>query len=140
MLKKGLYSLLMVSLIIGVGFFSGCRDHGQGAEFAVDYITEVLDLTEAQQEHLNQIKDEFMEKREQMRASRAKQHDEIISILGSEEIDRDRVRAIIAEHRTQMDEMIDLAVVRFAEFHRTLTPEQKAKLVKKVESFSKWHH
>jgi hypothetical protein len=38
-----------------------------------------------------------------------------------------------------MDEMIDLAVVRIAEFHRTLTPEQKAKLVKKVESFRKYH-
>jgi Spy/CpxP family protein refolding chaperone len=141
MLKKGLYSVMMVSLILGVGFFSGCRNHshGGGAEFAVDYISEVLDLTEAQQTHLNQIKEEFMDKREQMRANRARHHDEIIALLGSEEIDQVRVRAIIAEHRVQMDEMIDLAVVRFAEFHRTLTPEQRAKLVKKVEDFRKYH-
>lgn len=141
MLKKGLFSVLMVSLIFSVAFFTGCRSEGQGrgAEFAVDYITEVLDLTEAQQRHLNQIKDEFMEKRDQMRADRAKHYDEIIALLGSEEIDQERVRAIIAEQRAQMDEMIDLAVVRFTEFHRTLTPEQKAKLVKKVESFHEWH-
>ncbi len=142
MLKKGLYSVMVVSLIFSVGFFSGCRNHGhgRGAEFAVDYITEVLDLTEAQQTHLNQIKEEFMEKRDQMRANRAEHHDEIIALLGSEEIDQERVRVIIAEHRVQMDEMIDLAVVRLAEFHRTLTPEQKAKLVEKVESFKKYHH
>ena len=141
MLKKGLYTVLMVSLIFGVGLFSGCRNHGhgRGAEFAVDYVTEVLDLTDEQQAHLNQIKAEFMEKRDQMRANKAKHHDEIIALLGSEEIDQERVRVIIAEHRVQMDEMIDLAVVRISEFHRTLTPEQKAKLVKKVESFSKYH-
>ena len=141
MLKKGLYSVLMLSLILSVGFFSGCRNHhhGRGAEFAVDYVTEVLDLTEAQQAHLNQIKEEFMVRRDQMRANKAKHYDEIIDILGSEEIDQERVRVIIAEHRAQMDEMIDLAVVRFSEFHGTLTPDQRAKLVKKIEDFRKYH-
>ena len=141
MLKKGLYSVMMLSLVLSVGFFSGCRNHhhGRGAEFAVDYVTEVLDLTEAQQTHLNQIKDEFMVKRDQMRANKAKHYDEIIDILGSEEIDQERVRVIIAEHRAQMDEMVDLAVVRFSEFHRTLTPEQTAKLVNKIEDFRRYH-
>jgi Spy/CpxP family protein refolding chaperone len=132
----------MISLVFGVGFFSGCRPHGhgRGVEFAVDYVSEVLDLNEAQQAHLNQIKEELMEKREQMHASKAKHHDEIIAQLSREEIDQERVQVIIAEHRVQMDEMIDLMVVRFAEFHRTLTPEQKTKLVKKLEGFHKWHH
>ncbi len=141
MLKNRLYIVMMFGLILGVGLFSGCRNHGhgRGAEFAVDYVTEVLDLTEAQQTHLNEIKEEFMEKREQMRANKAKHYDEIIAMLGSEEIDQERARVIIAEHRAQMDEMIDLAVVRISEFHRTLTPEQRAKLVKKVEDFRKYH-
>ena len=142
MLKKGLYTALVIGLLLGVGLFSGCRNHGhgRGAEFAVDYVTDVLDLTDEQQAHLNQIKEEMMEKREQMHAGKAKHYDEIITQLGSEEIDQERVRIIIAEHRAQMDEMIDLAVVRIAEFHRTLTPEQKAKLVKKIESFKKYHN
>ncbi len=141
MLKNRLYIVMMFGLILGVGLFSGCRNHGhgRGAEFAVDYVTEVLDLTEAQQTHLNEIKEEFMEKREQMRANKAKHYDEIIAMLGSEEIDQNRVRVLIAEHRAQMDEMIDLAVVRLSEFHRTLTPEQKTKLVKKVEDFRRYH-
>ena len=84
MLRKGLYIALMISLVFGVGFFSGCRPHGhhgRGAEFAVYYVSEVLDLNEAQQAHLNQIKEELMEKREQMHASKAKHHDEIIAQL-----------------------------------------------------------
>jgi Spy/CpxP family protein refolding chaperone len=131
----------MISLVFGVGLFSGCRPHGnhRGVEFAVDYATDVLDLNEAQQEQLNQIKDELMAKREQMHAKKAEHHDEIVALLLSEEIDQVKVNAIIAEHRAQMDDMIDLMVVRFAEFHHTLTPEQKTKLVKKLEGFHKWH-
>jgi Spy/CpxP family protein refolding chaperone len=141
MVRKGLYIALIISLVFGVGFFSGCRPHGhqRGVEFAVDYVTEVLDLTEAQQQQLNQIKDELMAKREQMRATKDKYHDEAVAQLLSEEIDQARVKEIIAEHRAQMDEMIDLVVVRFAEFHSTLTPEQKTKLVNKLEGFHKWH-
>jgi Spy/CpxP family protein refolding chaperone len=131
----------MISLVFGVGLFSGCRPHGnhRGVEFAMDYVTEVLDLNEAQQQQLNQIKDELMAKREQMHANKAKYYDEAVAQLLSEEIDQARVKEIIAEHRAQMDEMIDLVVVRFAEFHSTLTPEQKTKLVNKLEGFHKWH-
>ncbi len=142
MVRRGLYIALMISLVFGVGFFSGCRPHGhhRGVEFAVDYVTDVLDLNEAQQEQLNQIKDELMAKRDQMRANKDKHYDEAVALLLSEEIDQAKVKEIIAEHRAQMDDMIDLMVVRFAEFHRTLTPEQKTKLVKKLEGFHKWHH
>jgi Spy/CpxP family protein refolding chaperone len=51
-----------------------------------------------------------------------------------------RVKAVIAERRAQMDEIVDLIVVRLAEFHKTLTPEQKEKLIAKIETFKKWHH
>lgn len=142
MVKKVLTITLMVGLVFGVGLFAGCRPHGhgRGAEFAVDYVSEVLDLTEAQQEQLNQIKEELMEKGQQMHANKAKYHDEIVAQLRGEEIDQARVKTIIAEHRAQMDELIDLMVVKFSEFHRSLTPEQKAKLVSKLEDFHKWHH
>ena len=142
MIKKGLYTALIVSLVFGVGLFSGCRPHGhhKGAEFMVDYVTEVLDLNEAQQEQLNQIKVELMEKVTQMRANKAKFHDEIMAQLGSEEIDQTLVKSMVAEHRAQMDEVIDLMIVRFSDFHRTLTQEQRNKLVTKLENFHKWHH
>ena len=80
-----------------------------------------------------------MEKAQQMRDGRASMYGEIIAQLRSEEIDQARVMAIIAERRAQMNELIDLLVVRLAEFHKTLTQEQKEKLVAKIETFKKWH-
>jgi len=142
MVKKGLYILLIGMLISGVALFSGCRRHyhAHKAEFMVDYISETLDLNESQQAQLDQIKDELMTKAQQMHTDKESMHGELVAQLRSEEIDQERVKALIAEHRAKMDEIIDLAVVRLAEFHKTLTPEQKEKLIAKIETFKKWHH
>ena len=51
-----------------------------------------------------------------------------------------RVKAVIAGHRAQMDKVVDLIVDCMVEFHKTLTPEQKEKLVAKIETFKKSHH
>jgi Spy/CpxP family protein refolding chaperone len=141
MIKKGLYILLIGMLISGVAFFSGCRRHyhAHKAEFMVDYISETLDLNESQQAQLDQVKDELMAKAQQMHADKESMHGELVVQLRSEEIDQVRVKAVIAEHRTQMDEIVDLVVLRLAEFHKTLTPEQKEKLIAKIETFKKWH-
>ena len=141
MLKKGLYISVVALLIAGVAGLSGCRRHSHAhkAEFMVDYITDTLDLTESQQEQLNRIKDELMEKAQQMHTNKESMHAELVAQLSSEEIDQVLVQAKIAEHRAQMDEIIDLIVVRLAEFHKTLTPEQKEKLIAKLETFKKWH-
>ena len=142
MVKKGLYVLLIGMLVSGMVVFSGCRRHSHShkAAFMVDYISETLDLNESQQAQLEQIKDELMAKGQQMHADKEAMHEEVVAQLRSEEIDQVRVKALIAEHRAQMDEIVDLIVVRLAEFHKTLTPEQKEKLIAKLETFKKWHH
>ncbi len=141
MLKKGLVILIIALLIVAVAGFSACRRHSHAhkAEFMVDYITETLDLDESQQEQLNQIKDEVMAEAKEMHANKESMHAELVAQLRSEEIDQALVRARIAEHRAKMDRIIDLLVMRIAEFHKTLTAEQKEKLVAKLETFKKWH-
>ena len=141
MLKKGLSILLVGILISGLGLFGGCRRsaHDHKAEFMVDYISETLDLDDSQKAQLNQIKNELMAKVRQMRAGKDSMFEELVAQLRSEEIDQARVKALIAERRAQMDEFVDLLVVRLAEFHKTLTQEQKDKLVAKIETFRKWH-
>ena len=105
----------------------------------VDYVSETLDLNESQKEHLDQIKDELLEKGMQMRADKAAMHSELVSQLRREEIDQESLKAMVTEHRVKLEEMIDLAIVKLAEFHKTLTPEQREKLVAKLESIKKWH-
>src|SRR5210317_2560169 len=114
MVRKGLHILLIGMLVTGVAMFSGCRRHSQGhkAAFMVDYISEALDLNESQQAQLDQIKDELMAKAKGMHADKESLHEELVTQLRSKEIDQVRVKAVIAEHREKMDEIIDLVVVR----------------------------
>ncbi len=142
MVKKALYISLIGLLVSGVAMLSGCRrnSHGHKAEFMVDYISETLDLNESQQAQLDGIKDELLAKAHGMHADKASMHAELVTQLRSEEIDQELVKAKIAEHRAKMDEIVDLIVVRLAEFHKTLTAEQKEKLIAKIETFKKWHH
>ena len=141
MVKKVTYILFVAVLISSLGFFSGCRRHSHGhkVEFMVDYISETLDLNESQQTQLNEIKDEVLLKAKEMHADKDSMREEMIVQLRREEIDQVRVKSLIAEHRAKMDEMIDLLVERISEFHRTLSPEQKEKLVAKIETFKRWH-
>ncbi|MBW2707565.1 MAG: hypothetical protein JRD84_14840, partial [Deltaproteobacteria bacterium] len=118
MVKKGLYLSLIAFLLLSVAGFAGCRRHSpdQKAEFMVDYVSETLDLNESQKAHLDQIKEELLEKGVQLRADKAAMHSELVAQLGSEEIDQGRLKAMVAEHKVKMEEMIDLAIVKLAEF------------------------
>ena len=66
-------------------------------------------------------------------------HDAFMTELRQPEIDPQRLRGLIAQKQEQMNEIIDLAVTRLTEFHRTLTPEQKEKLAAKLEYFQEQH-
>jgi membrane-bound ClpP family serine protease len=74
-----------------------------------------------------------------MHAKKEAMHAEFKAELLKEEIDQQRVKELIAQKREQMTEIMDLAVVRLAEFHKTLSTEQKEKLVAKLEWFHEKH-
>lgn len=141
MVKKGITVALICAFISAALIFSGCRGHSPHgkAEFMVDYIAETLDLNDQQKTQLDDIKEEFLAKALEMHAKREAMHAELMAELRKAEIDQDRMKALISQKREQMAEMMDLAVVRLAEFHRTLTPDQKEKLVAKLEWFHSKH-
>jgi Spy/CpxP family protein refolding chaperone len=141
MVKKGLTIALICVFISGALVFTGCRSHShQGkVEFMVDYIAETLDLTDPQREQLDGIKEEFMDKAKEMHAQKEAMHAEFMAELRKEEISRENLNDLIAQKRANMDEFINLAVARLVEFHKTLSTEQREKLVAKIEWFHEKH-
>ena len=141
MVKKCLSIALICVFISGVLIFNGCRSHShQGkVEFMVDYIAETLDLTDPQREQLDGIKEEFMAKAKEMHAQKEAMHAEFMTELRKEDINQENLKGLIAQKRAQMDEMIDLALARLVEFHKTLSTEQREKLVAKIEYFHEKH-
>jgi Spy/CpxP family protein refolding chaperone len=137
MVKKRLTFVLICVFISAALLFSGCRSHSPDhkVEFMVDYMAETLDLNDEQRAQLEDIKEEFMAKAREMHAQKEAMRAEFMAELRKAEIDQEKVRDLIAQKRSQMDEMIDLAVVRLVEFHKTLSAEQREKLVAKLEYF-----
>ena len=141
MLRTLTFTVLIAVLGVGSLVFVGCRHpgHQRGAAFMMDYMAEALDLTVAQQTMANTYKDEILTMVKTKHSEKKKMHDELKTQLSSDTIDTVRVKTLIAEHRAGMDDVIDLAVDRIAEFHATLSPEQREKLVEKLEKFEKKH-
>jgi Spy/CpxP family protein refolding chaperone len=141
MVKKRLTIVCICVFISAALLFSGCRSHSPNhkAEFMVDYIAETLDLDDGQRAQLDGIKNEFMAKAQAMHEKKEAMHAEFMTELRKETINPDNLRGLIVQKRAQMDEMIDLAVNSLVDFHRNLTPEQKEKLVAKIEYFHEKH-
>jgi Spy/CpxP family protein refolding chaperone len=141
MLKKGLTIALIGVFISGALIFTGCRSHShQGkAEFMVDYIAETLDLSDGQRAQLDGVKDEFIAKAKEMHAQKETMHAAFMAELRKEEISPENLKDLIDQKRAQMDEFINLAMDRLIEFHKTLSPEQREKLVTKIEYFHEKH-
>ena len=141
MLRKTIIIGSILTLCISLLFFAGCRHRGPhgGAAFMIDYLSEALDLSESQQDQLDEIKEEMFAKVKEMRAKKRAQHDEFMALITSEQLDPAQVKSMVAEHRAQMDEVVDMAVDRVVAFHSTLTPEQKEKLAEKIEKFHRYH-
>ncbi len=141
MLRTLTFTVLIAVLGVGSLVFVGCRHpgHQRGAAFMMDYMAEALDLTEAQQTMANSYKDEILAKIKTKHSEKKEMHDELKRQLSGNTIDTVRVKTLIVEHRAGMDDVIDLVVDRIAEFHATLSPEQREKLVSKLEKFEKKH-
>jgi len=134
--KKSIVVITAVTLC-SLLIFAGCmRNHHRGA-FVFDYVVEVLDLTEPQEKKLESIHEEILAKVELMHKEKEQMHDTLKSQIESESIDKEVIRGLVKEHRTQMDPVIELAIDRIADFHGDLTPAQRTKLVTKLEKFEK---
>jgi periplasmic protein CpxP/Spy len=134
MLKKYAAGICVPILLICVAFLGGC--HRPSPEGMVDRITEKLksklDLNVAQQEQLDGIKQEVTKKMADMKKNHASKKEEFLTMLQSDAIDQTRLKAMVNERKTKMDEFSSLMIDKLVKFHSTLSPEQKERLVKYI--------
>jgi len=150
---KEIIMLVSVVLIVGLVFTAGGCSHRHGhwghhgfnekkADHVVKKITKKLDLNEEQQKLLNDIKVEILAKRGEFKGGKKDLMNEFASQVKKGEVDQASINALFEKKEVHMKEMRSLAVARFAEFHKSLNPEQKAKLAewvdKKNQKCQKW--
>jgi len=68
-----------------------------------------------------------------MKENRLAMRKEVLTQLRNDAVDQEQLKKVFNEHKAKADETISLLIARLSEFHSTLSPEQKEKLVKHFE-------
>jgi len=139
--------ITVIASALAAPFLIGCKPPRHPEDMVEQIfkdISDELNLTEAQKTLLSSIRDEFIEQGRKRQEEQERMHQDLSRLIMSDRIDTDEVKARIKEKHAEFENMIDLAVDRLAEFHDTLTPDQKEQLVKLMEKhrnkcMKRWH-
>ena len=134
MLKKTIYSLVILAIISSLLLVSACRHYSpeKRTQWMMKKFTKDLELNDSQKEQLDVFKTEILMKGRELRVVYKNTMEELGIQLRSEEFDKQKVKAAVSRITAPQDEFISLFFEKLADFHSTLTVEQKAILVKKI--------
>ncbi len=140
MQHRKLHIAMTIAALAAVTTLVGCyRTPEQRAERVVNHIAEKLNLNEAQKTKLNVIKDEFMARGPAMRKAREETFNEMVSLMRSQNIDQDKMNALVEKNKAQAEDFIKFVSAKYVEFHDMLTPEQREKAAKEMEEWNEHH-
>jgi len=100
------------------------------------WATKELTLNEAQQVELERMLTAMAEKRAAMRGMHADFRKAFVDEMRKEQLRPEDLKQLVDARRPAFEEMLDVAAENLAAFHAMLTPEQREKLIAKLES----HH
>ena len=142
-MKKRILILSTVGLVVlGTAFAVGasknhsgwCSSH-DGGQRKIDRVAEKLDLNETQKARLQAVQESFQEAKQAMSQARGKTFEEVLDLVSSETLDQGRVQGIVKRHQSIVEEFTPKVTAKIADFHETLTPEQKSKA---AQFLQKW--
>lgn len=139
MSKNNTHKIIIVFFTIGLLMLTGCYRHSDrwhssenNSERLTNYIVKELELNEEQRRKLNKTIAILMAKKDKILGDNSLR-DDIFTQLSSEKVNEESLNAIISFHMKEMEDLTKSVVFNLAEFHRTLTPEQKKKFASLIE-------
>ncbi len=126
--------------LMATGALGACQHRHNPEKFAermTSKITSKLDLNDSQKAKLDEVKVAFLKSRSENKPDREKARAEIKSLITAEKLDTKRIKSLIEERRSGMEKNMDSVLAKVAEFHATLTAEQKQKAVEMMDKFSR---
>jgi periplasmic protein CpxP/Spy len=142
MLKRVMPVAVVGFLVLSGILFGGCirkriicSTPEQRAEFIVNRISSSLDLSKEQAEKLNKIKDEILARIKSRPNDREAFHNELIGLVKSDKLDRNMIENFIGKREERMKELKPFLIDKLVEFHNILTPEQRNRIVEKLDKF-----
>ena len=98
------------------------------SDLIVNHINKKLDLSEIQKKKLTEIQNDLIKKHESLHPEPQTMFNTFLSEIENETLDQDRLNRLFQQKMKKIDDMHPFVVSKLAEFHATLTAEQKQKL------------
>jgi Spy/CpxP family protein refolding chaperone len=126
-------SALLIVLAVAAALAQGMHHHGGpmgdfGGEHMLSYFTDVLDLTQAQQDQAKAILEKEKPTLEPLMKQLMQAHKDLSAIEDSGTFDEAKVRALASQNTQAMTELFVQKARIHSELIQILTPDQKAKL------------
>jgi hypothetical protein len=142
MVNKRLF-LVFFCVVLSVGLIvTSCRRHittEDKVDRIANYLTDDLNLNTEQEDILQHFKASLIERINRIKTSHKAFRGEMLEEIRSDVMDREHLMGEVSLIRSEIDDTITFAVSGIAEFHQTLTKDQKEILVKKIEGLRKLH-
>jgi len=128
-------TLALVLAACGHSRFAANRDTlpEKRVEWIKKHISAELNLDAAQNEKLDAIAADMLERRQKLKPVREQSRLELANLVRAENLDRADLERLVDKKRVHVEEMIDVVMQHAVEFHEMLTPEQRTLLAAKIE-------
>ncbi len=132
--------IVFVTLALGLAACGHSRFAGyNGAspekriEWVKKHISDELKLDAAQNEKLDAIAADLMDRRKEMAPEREEGRLELAELVRAETLSRADLELLVVKKRAHIEEIIDVVMDHAVDFHQMLTPEQRTLLAEKIE-------
>ena len=143
MKKTGLPKLWLTIIMLFFSSFAlaGCfhDKHHRGGDMMFEYLSWKLDLNEQQQTMLDDIKSEMRKIHEQTKTEKQQDKASAVALIEAETLDTNAVMTLINKKQNTINTHAPGIVEKLAALHATLTPEQKAIIVDKINNMGPHH-
>jgi len=134
--KRSILTLGFSALIVTLVSCRPWMSHSpvERAHFIAKRISKELKLNDAQKAVLEKIKLEVIAKWQQNEIERNKLFASVTELIKSENPDRAKIDELQKKHRLLRSNTEDFMLEKILEFHKILTPEQRAKAAEKFDT------
>ncbi|WP_455220986.1 Spy/CpxP family protein refolding chaperone [Kaarinaea lacus] len=116
------------------------HDPEKRGEWAVEKVTDELELNEAQKNKLELVHQEILKARKEMQADRQTMRTELLTILEQPHLDRQRVLRIVEEKTTAINQHAPQVVNALGDFYDSLSDEQRQEIREHIAELGEHHH
>lgn len=124
------------------GFRGHGRHHamfGKFIDFAVNEKLDEIQATPAQRQKVLELKDRLMAEGKALHDGKGEVREQVLALLSEDDLDEAKVRGLVKERTEAITRFVDDAAGAVIELHKTLTPEQRQKLLAEVREHMAEH-